>query len=432
MKPNLTNSKEAKKLLVKQVASSHYFARSARLREMFVFLCDEVLEHSADEIHEQEVGRRVFSRPPDYDTAADNTVRVHASMLRKRVNQYFSVEGSTEPLIIEIPRGNYAPVFRERPATPVEDLIERNPLAPFPLEAAGATAVSRNRSWTFWLPTALALVFAGLSAFLFFRPIGAPAPLPRTVKLFWSQLLPPGKPADLVIGDAALEIVQEMTDRVPVPLAEYYDRSYISKIGDRADVGKIDRGLANALILKRQSSFGDVAQILKVSDTARSLQSDIRMRFARDYSFHELKADNAILLGYSTSNPWIEPFENQLTLHWKFDPTQNSYLPVDATGALQTLVGQPGQTTKDGYATLSLLPNLGNSGNVLIVSGTGGSAMGAALDFLTNEHLMAELHGQLTADKAAPFPPFEALIKVGSRSTLPRDATIIAVRKLKH
>ena len=66
------------------------------------------------EIHEQEVGHKVFGRPRDYDTGSDNIVRVHASMLRKRLEQYFAEDGAAEPVIVEIPRGNYAPVFHER------------------------------------------------------------------------------------------------------------------------------------------------------------------------------------------------------------------------------------------------------------------------------------------------------------------------------
>jgi hypothetical protein len=113
-KATLSDVKEQRRQLVQQVASSQYFAKSARLREMLLYVCDRVLDHQVGEIHEQEVGRRVFGRPADYDTAADNTVRVHASMLRKRVEQYFANEGLDEPVIIEIPRGNYAPVFRPR------------------------------------------------------------------------------------------------------------------------------------------------------------------------------------------------------------------------------------------------------------------------------------------------------------------------------
>src|SRR5215831_6343747 len=102
--------------LVERVAASRHLAKSARLRDLLIYLSDRVLNESVSEIHEQEIGHRVFGRPRDYDTGADNIVRVHASTLRKRLEQYFAGEGAAEPLILEIPKGNYAPVFRKREA----------------------------------------------------------------------------------------------------------------------------------------------------------------------------------------------------------------------------------------------------------------------------------------------------------------------------
>src|SRR2546423_13881306 len=107
-------SEQESRKLVERVAASRYLAKSARLRDLLVYLSDRVLIGSASEIHEQEIGHRVFGRPTDYDTGADNIVRVHASTLRKRLEQYFAEEGAAEPLILEIPKGNYAPVFRKR------------------------------------------------------------------------------------------------------------------------------------------------------------------------------------------------------------------------------------------------------------------------------------------------------------------------------
>src|SRR5437763_6357889 len=103
--------------LVERVAASRYLAKSARLRDLLIYLSERVLEGS-EEIHEQEVGHKVFGRPANYDTGSDNIVRVHASTLRKRLEQYFAEEGAAEPLIVEIPKGNYAPVFRMREITP--------------------------------------------------------------------------------------------------------------------------------------------------------------------------------------------------------------------------------------------------------------------------------------------------------------------------
>jgi hypothetical protein len=118
-------------------------------------------------------------------------------------------------------------------------------------------------------------------------------------------------------------------------------------------------------------------------------------------------------------------------LHWKFDSDRASYYPVDSTlpatdQAKYHGTGQP----VEGYAIVSLFPNLGGTGTVLIISGTGGSAMGGALAFLTDEHLLSELRNKLNAKGNGQFPYFEALLQIGSRNTIPRDTRILLARPL--
>jgi hypothetical protein len=109
---------QIRKELVNRVVSSSLICKSARLRELFLYLCNRVLDESVDDIHELELGHKVFGRPEHYDTATDNIVRVHASLLRKRLAEHFQTEGINEPLIVEIPRGNDAPTFRKRAPFP--------------------------------------------------------------------------------------------------------------------------------------------------------------------------------------------------------------------------------------------------------------------------------------------------------------------------
>ncbi|HTD21161.1 MAG TPA: hypothetical protein VK738_00760 [Terriglobales bacterium] len=421
---NPISAVDSRKLLVERVASSSYLSKSARLRDMFLYLCERVLEQSADEIHEHEVGHKVFGRPPDYDTTADNIVRVHATMLRKRIELYFATEGSREPVIIDIPKGNYAPVFHKRPVTPQPQPV------PMP-----AVPVERRFNWKMWLPIAIATVFACTTGFLFFRihaltqgnnaiPANQVA-----VRQFWSQIFRPDKPADIVLDDAALGFFQEFTPH-QVTLSEYFDRSYLQSVDQSAATAKLDRNFTGPLILKRQSSYADTALLWKLAQTAAALRSDAKLHFARDYSFREVKADNVILLGNSRSNPWIEPFESHLALRWKFDNSLSAYYPVDTAVADQEKFHIITQTSEphEGYATVSLLPNLGGTGKVLIISGTGGAAVGAALDFLSDEPSVSQLRSRLPQSRAADFPYFEALLRVKSRSSSPRDTTIVVCR----
>jgi hypothetical protein len=98
--------------LLERIVASPQLRRAARLREFLMYVGQRSLKDGLDQIHEQEIGSNVFGRPADYDTSLDNIVRVNASELRKRIEDYFESDGAAEPLIMEVPRGSYKPVFR--------------------------------------------------------------------------------------------------------------------------------------------------------------------------------------------------------------------------------------------------------------------------------------------------------------------------------
>src|ERR1700683_659108 len=107
---------EKRGAVIERVAASEQFSRSSRLRDFLLYVGKQSLKDGCPEIHEQEIGAKVFGRPISYDRSADNIVRVNATELPKRIESYFESNGATEPLIFEIPRGAYRLVFRRRPA----------------------------------------------------------------------------------------------------------------------------------------------------------------------------------------------------------------------------------------------------------------------------------------------------------------------------
>ncbi len=378
---------DATKVLVERISSSRYFSKSARLRDMLLYVSGRAFDGKPGQIHEQEVGHKVFGRPPDYDTSSDNIVRVHASMLRRRLEQYFSAEGADEPLILEIPKGNYAPVFRERAAVP-----ER-----LPPSAAERFPISPN-SIT-WVLAVLAVLFACSTIFLLFRLRSAASNASLgladkpAVREFWSQIFRPDHRSDIVLDDADLALVQELTGS-KIPLSEYFDRSYLRKLNDKS-VTELGRNLAEALASKRHSNYGTASILWDLSRTASALHGQVAVHFARDYTFRELKSDNVILLGNSRSNPWIESFEGRLRIRWKYNDSAGAYYPLDTSAGRDAedkfRTVSPGVEPREGYAMISLLPNLSGIGNVLVISSSGGAAMGAAAEFLSEEHSVRQL-----------------------------------------
>jgi serine/threonine-protein kinase len=75
---------------------------------------EQQLAGKAAEIKESLVGAEVFGRSPDYDTRQDSVVRTEAAKLRTRLANYYASAGAADPVVIDLPKGGYTPVFRER------------------------------------------------------------------------------------------------------------------------------------------------------------------------------------------------------------------------------------------------------------------------------------------------------------------------------
>jgi hypothetical protein len=100
--------------LVEKILRSSEFHRTTRLRDFLLYVVDRKLAQSPSDITESLIGHRVFGRPANYNTGEDSIVRTEARLLRQRLDRYFSEEGASEPLLLEIPKGSYVPKFYRR------------------------------------------------------------------------------------------------------------------------------------------------------------------------------------------------------------------------------------------------------------------------------------------------------------------------------
>src|SRR6202158_311981 len=98
--------------LVQRIISSQPFQKSTRLRDLLQFITEQTIHGKAHELTEQHIGNALFHKPSDYSPLEDSSVRVHARQLRLKLHEYFNEEGRNEPLILDIPKSSYAPVFR--------------------------------------------------------------------------------------------------------------------------------------------------------------------------------------------------------------------------------------------------------------------------------------------------------------------------------
>jgi TolB-like protein/Flp pilus assembly protein TadD len=71
------------------------------------------LEGRDHELKESVIANEVFGRKPDYNPKRDPVVRTEAGRLRARLSEYYMGQGRDDTLVIEVPKGGYAPVFRQ-------------------------------------------------------------------------------------------------------------------------------------------------------------------------------------------------------------------------------------------------------------------------------------------------------------------------------
>lgn len=96
---------------LERILASGDFASADRARRLLRFLVEETLAGRADRLKEYTLAIEVFDRDTSFDPGTNPAVRVEASRLRRRLEHYYLTAGREDPLLVELPRGTYVPVF---------------------------------------------------------------------------------------------------------------------------------------------------------------------------------------------------------------------------------------------------------------------------------------------------------------------------------
>ena len=105
-----------------RITSSRVFVNSDRMTRFLSFTSEQALAGRSATLKEYLVGVEVFDRSPDFDPRVDPIVRVEARRLREKLRRYYATEGRLDAILIEYPKGSYAPHFRRRSSPAASEL----------------------------------------------------------------------------------------------------------------------------------------------------------------------------------------------------------------------------------------------------------------------------------------------------------------------
>ncbi len=401
--------------LAQRIAASKSLGRSQLLASFLLYVTDRTLNGCEHEVTEQQIGVHVFNRREGYNSNEDNIVRNYARNLRKRIAEYFLLEGREESLHLEIPRGGYIPIF-----TPLGDAAPLEP-SPDPLEKQVHLQVKKSEPPPptilvekypkprrfLWLCAMIALVLAGWMAT---RSIKSHANGGVRTKL-WGRMFSHGRNTYIVSADSGLGLMEALSKR-SVSLGDYVSGKYMndSSLQDSPYPAHLLQEIAS----RRYTGVADLEISSRLKNMPEAQTSQIFTRFARDFCMDDLRSGNAILLGSPESNPWVELFQQQMNFEFAFDPKTNSTPLIvnkhPLQGEAKSYATHFENQRHMSYGVIAYLPSLDPSGHVLLISGINMAGTQGAANFLLNDALMAQTIKRAT-NKKGELQSFELLIE---------------------
>lgn len=434
--PEVAKVQPEHRIAIQRLLESQTFASAPRLRDVLSYLLRMLEEGTSEEISEQTIGQMVFNKPPGYNASEENIVRVTVRHLRARLEEYYASEGAADPIALVIPKGKYVPVFFPREISggqKNDGLAPSNPMLQTAFSTKGATEdsvpvslfsskASRLLRLGFLIAVSIGLAFGAGYAYRSYKT----SSVPGTGVI--GDLFRPGADVTLVTVDANLQAYRQIFG-MQVNLDDYISRSYT-----HAPLNSSDPRILNAQRFSSGANETNVSSVIIATFVKQALRDRrLVIKHPHDASVRDFQNQgNVILLGGPWSDPWGQLFENRF--NFRILPQQDSPSTPEVhnlhPAAGEALIYHP---HKDGdlnvdYVRIAILPNLDNSGHVILLSATSAESLEAAGAYLVSERSERQLLNRFHIKNIAELPPVEFLLETKGLNAAPESHRILATR----
>jgi hypothetical protein len=398
---------------IDRLVKSQALHSSESLCKLLRYLAEQSLQNPGAPIKEYQIATEVFGRPPDFDPHSDSAIRVQAGRLRAKLADYYSTEGSADPIVVELPKGSYTLAFHYRQTAPpsIEPILQ---------------AAEKRRSFRHLLlnwatsVVALSILLAAGVAVLVVRfetkqksVVSGPqtAAVPQSIKTFWKMFSGPAEPS-VVFSNAA-----------------FVGRPETGMRYRNAEDG------SQALILDHYTGVGEVIAVHELDHVFHLLNSEIRVKRGSLFSLDDAKNNNLIFVGSPAENLSLRdiPMNEQFVFRRLDSGPRKGDLAVSnlhpQAGEPSYFLGSPATAplTED-YAVIALMRGMHPSESVLILAGTTTLGTQAAVEYVCHEDSLAQLLSRLGVPAGGEVKPFEVVLRVKVARGVPIESEIVAMR----
>lgn len=162
-----------------RILASPEFLASERGRRFLRYIVEQTLAGHGEQLKAFAIAQAVFGRDASFDAQNDPVVRIEAGRIRRALERYYLICGSSDPINITIPKGGYTPRFSsgeaisnagEAAAAPNHENRQRQP---------GRQRWIAHRDLL--LPVGIAVMIGAMAALVLIRPLASYLSTPETL-----------------------------------------------------------------------------------------------------------------------------------------------------------------------------------------------------------------------------------------------------------
>jgi hypothetical protein len=410
-----------------RILASRYFKDAVRGRQFLEYVVRYRLEGRNDPIKERTIGTEVFHRPAGYQTGDDSVVRVQASEVRRRLEQFYQLEGAGAAVQIELPLGSYSPVFRVPPKSQSSKSLEIEP-DPVPIKVEKAKFLWKRWQALAILATGCCLLL-GIALWIHHRP-GPPPVSPDSkgeaeaqLASFWKK---PSSANGIVVAFTNPEFLESNSGQLsPYDGYAVADRGAISEESD-GSIRRRGTSSARSEPLYFEDGYTGTGEVFAATNIAQLLQRlNISMNVMRSRAVQasELRAHDIVYLG----SPIVNGLLQKVNLPKRFvfnlererglwgGEIQDTSAPPSAPQRFKILREPRTHAMESDYGLFQVFPGPSAEHRIILLAGISTTGTQGAAAFATSSDGIAQVRKLLglTPGSSAPLPDyFECLLRV--------------------
>ncbi len=401
---------------IDRLVASHSLHGSESLCKLLKYLAKQAIEHPGAQVKEYQIATEVFGRQTNFDPQLDSMVRVQAGRLRAKLTEYYSTEGASDPYVVELPKGSYAVVSRERSRQPASNG-----------NAAGAKEIAektREASRKHWLVPSLVAALLVALAIIGWLVLGRKGQNPvvsasasaatAPYRTFWNGFVTVPEEPWVIFSNAAFVGRPDTGMR-------YYDAAKDGK----------------APILDHYTGVGEVLAVHNLDQVFGVLHQSLRVKRGSLFSLDDAKNNDLIFIGSPSENLTLldVPSTREFVFRRVTEGLRSGNMEIvnvhPAKGEAPTYIATAANIplTED-YAVVALVHGINPEHSELILAGTTTIGTQAAVEFVTRENYLNALLDRMNVRKPSDLKPFEAVIQVKVARGVPVESSLVALRVL--